>query len=66
MNQRLLLELEKEARSLGLKTVFVLSTQTAHWFLRQGFVEVQVEELPASRKALYNYQRNSKIFYKKL
>jgi len=63
---RLLAHLEKQARSQGLQQLFVLTTQTAHWFLEQGFVPVSVESLPATKKELYNYQRNSKIFMKPL
>jgi amino-acid N-acetyltransferase len=64
--QRLLAELEQEARSMGLDRVFVLSTQTAHWFLEQGFVESSRDQLPGHRQALYNLQRNSKVFFKAL
>lgn len=64
--QRLLRELEAEARRLGLDRVFVLTTQTAHWFIEQGFEEQPRESLPAARKQLYNLQRNSKVFFKPL
>lgn len=64
--QRLLFELEREALSQGLSQVFVLTTQTAHWFLEQGFVEASPEALPGRKKALYNLQRNSKVFTKQL
>jgi len=64
--QRLLQELEQEARKLGLQRVFVLSTQTAHWFLEQGFAESTRDELPGSRQSLYNLQRKSKVFFKAL
>ena len=64
--KRLLEELEQEARGLGLERVFVLSTQTAHWFLEQGFVAASRDELPGQRQALYNLQRNSKVFFKQL
>ncbi|MDP5052145.1 MAG: amino-acid N-acetyltransferase [Congregibacter sp.] len=64
--QRLLQELEDEARSQGLTRVFILTTQTAHWFLEQGFIESSLDNLPPSRQALYNLQRNSKVFYKTL
>ncbi len=64
--QRLLRELEQEARSNGLDRVFVLSTQTAHWFLEQGFKEASRDQLPQRRQALYNLQRNSKVFFKVL
>lgn len=64
--QRLLQEIEREARSLGLDRVFVLTTQTAHWFLEQGFEERSRDALPAQKQALYNLQRNSKVFFKSL
>ncbi len=64
--QRLLQEIEREARLLGLDRVFVLTTQTAHWFLEQGFEERSRDALPAQKQALYNLQRNSKVFFKSL
>ena len=64
--QRLLRELELEARRLGLDRVFVLTTQTAHWFIEQGFVEVSRDALPGKKQSLYNLQRSSKVFFKSL
>ena len=64
--QRLLKELEQEARRQGLARVFVLTTQTTHWFIERGFVEAGQEALPEQRQALYNLQRNSKVFIKAL
>jgi amino-acid N-acetyltransferase len=46
--------------------IFVLTTQTAHWFLEKGFVEVELSDLPEQKQSLYNYQRNSRIFRKSL
>ncbi len=63
----LLLErIEQQARSLGLEAIFVLTTQTAHWFAERGFVTAAVDDLPVARKSLYNYQRNSKVYVKRL
>jgi amino-acid N-acetyltransferase len=64
--QRLLAELEAEAARQGLSKVFVLTTQTAHWFIEQGFVEVERANLPTQKQSLYNLQRNSKVFSKDL
>jgi len=64
--QRLLQTIEQEARRQGLDRVFVLTTQTAHWFIEQGFVEASQDALPGRKKALYNLQRNSKVFFKAL
>ena len=63
---RLLEELENEALNQGLNSVFVLTTQTAHWFIEQGFREASLDTLPQERQALYNLQRNSKVFIKSI
>ncbi|MFV3331416.1 amino-acid N-acetyltransferase [Pseudomonas sp. NY15437] len=62
----LLERIEQRARNLGLKTLYVLTTRTAHWFRERGFQPSSVERLPAARASLYNYQRNSQVFEKAL
>lgn len=64
--ERLLREVEQAARKQQLDYVFVLTTQTAHWFLEQGFEAAGREALPAKKQQLYNLQRNSKVFIKRL
>ena len=59
-------KVEAEARRLGLQQVFLLTTQTRDWFKEQGFADASVDELPAPRKAMYNYQRNSAVMVKAL
>ena len=54
------------AKTQGLKKLFVLTTRTAHWFIERGFVESDVSALPAHKKSLYNYQRKSKVFVRKI
>ena len=60
----LLAYVEKKARTLGMQALYTLTTQTAHWFMQQGFEPVPVTALPGDRQALYNFQRNSKVFRK--
>ena len=62
----LLAFLEQQARSHGLHKLFVLTTRTAHWFVEQGFAEVNSDELPDVRREEYNNGRNSKVFQKSL
>lgn len=62
----LLTFLEREAFQLGIRRIFVLTTQTAHWFQERGYQLGYLSELPIARQMLYNYQRNSKIFIKLL
>ncbi|MGQ9427158.1 amino-acid N-acetyltransferase [Gilvimarinus sp. F26214L] len=62
----LLKNIEQLARQQGIRKLFLLTTQTAHWFIEQGFEPAQVASLPEQRQHLYNYQRNSKVFVKHL
>lgn len=52
--------LEIKAKQQGIQQLFVLTTRTAHWFLEQGFIPANVDDLPNARQALYNYQRDRK------
>lgn len=64
--QMLLEQIEQEARRRHYQELFVLTTRTAHWFIEQGFVAGTVADLPEERQKLYNFQRNSKVFFKAL
>jgi len=57
---------EKQAAAGGMRKLFVLTTRAAHWFIERGFKEGTVEQLPEQKQALYNYQRRSKVFVKRL
>ena len=63
---RLLADMEQTARSQGIKRLFVLTTQTAHWFRERGFEAMELQELPMEKQRLYNFRRNSKVFAKAL
>lgn len=60
----LLEHLEQQARQLGLDSLFVLTTRTAHWFQERGFQPCSLNQLPRKKADLYNFQRNSKVFRK--
>jgi amino-acid N-acetyltransferase len=64
--ERLLEYAVAKARGMGLKTVFVLSTRTTHWFIERGFAETETGWLPERKAALYNYDRRSKIFMRSI
>ncbi len=63
---QLLKALEKRAHAEGAKQLFVLTTQTAHWFQERGYTPCPLASLPVEKQALYNYQRRSKVFIKAL
>lgn len=64
--RQLMQYLEQRARAGGVRAVFVLTTHTAHWFSELGFEPATPGDLPVARQALYNWQRNSKIYLKQL
>jgi amino-acid N-acetyltransferase len=63
---RILKHMEERARAAGYDKLFILTTQTAHWFLRRGFAYASVDELPKDRQRMYNWDRRSIIMVKKL
>jgi amino-acid N-acetyltransferase len=62
----LLRHMESRARAIGMKRVFVLTTRTSHWFIKRGFVQGGISDLPHTKQQHYNRSRNSMIFIKKL
>ena len=64
--ERLLRRIEQRARAAGLRRLFVLTTRTMHWFLKRGFVEASIDDLPPNRRDMYNWQRRSKVLIKRL
>jgi amino-acid N-acetyltransferase len=58
--------LQHKAQKMQIKTLFLLTTHTGHWFMEQGFSKSSVKALPAARQALYNYQRNSHVYSKQI
>ena len=63
---RLLDAIQKKARHLSLADLFVLTTQSEHWFAERGFVKCGIEDLPAPKQSLYNYQRTSSVLKRKV
>ncbi|MFN9806122.1 MAG: amino-acid N-acetyltransferase [Betaproteobacteria bacterium] len=64
--ERLMKRIEARARAAGLSKLFVLTTQTGHWFLKRGFAAASVDSLPVERQNLYNWQRRSQVLVKPL
>ncbi|TAK61643.1 amino-acid N-acetyltransferase [Methylobacter sp.] len=63
---RMLEYVYRRAAELKLKKLFVLSTQTMHWFIERGFLSSDIADLPDQLKMLYNPQRNSKVLCKEI
>jgi amino-acid N-acetyltransferase len=63
---QLLACMEASASQLGIERLFILTTQSAHWFRERGFSIGELKDLPMQKRKLYNYRRNAKVFIKAL
>ena len=64
--ERMLKHIEQRARASGFKSLFVLTTTAAHWFIKRGFVQKSFDDLPKDRQNMYNWQRKSLVLIKNL
>lgn len=62
----LLQHAEQLALAAGMQGLFVLTTQASHWFRERGFNSLGLDKLPVKRRQLYNYRRNSRVYFKPL
>jgi len=64
--EALLEAVSEAAQKAGLTEICVLTTRTTHWFIERGFRLASPDALPTPRKALYNWQRRSKVLIRRL
>lgn len=62
--EQLLAWIERRCRERGITKLFVLTTQSAHWFVERGFTPGRPKDLPRGRK--YSRRRRSKVLLKAL
>ncbi len=66
LGEELLFYIEKQAIAKKITRLFLLTTQTHHWFIEHDFKLVSLDQLPAKKQPLYNHQRQSKVLVKDL
>lgn len=64
--EKLMQAIERQARALGMAQLFLLTTRATHWFIERGYKEGSLDMLPDEKRALYNWQRRSKVLVKAL
>ncbi len=52
----------EKAKTISIESVFILTTQTADWFEKQGFVADKIDTLPEKRREKWNPKRGSKLY----
>src|SRR5262245_51633996 len=62
MGRKIVSYLVDKAEKNGMNRVFALTTRTVDWFEQLGFVEVELESLPARKRETYDHARKSRIF----
>jgi amino-acid N-acetyltransferase len=62
MGRKIVSYLIEKAAKMGMARVFALTTRTTDWFEQLGFIEVDLQSLPAKKRDAYNHARKSRIF----
>ena len=57
---------EKHTKKMGIREIFLFTTQSEHWFLEKEFISSKRDGIPIKRKKYYQTERNAKYFTKKL
>lgn len=63
---RMLKYSEEQAKRRGSRQIYVLTTQTTHWFLERGFNLGELADVPETRRSQTNPGRGAKVFLKTL
>ena len=52
----------EKSKAINLESLFIMTTQTADWFEKLGFVQNDISTLPDERKKMWSPERGSKLF----
>ena len=66
IGEQLLAAAERQCAQLGIERLFVLTTIAQDWFLEHGFTAIDTAELPSSRQASIDRERNSRAYVKRI
>ncbi|QKQ24034.1 GNAT family N-acetyltransferase [Candidatus Ruthia endofausta] len=65
LSLKLLDKIMKKAKAEKFSKVFALTKHDGtDWFIKNGFTQMKITNLPKKRQALFNQDRNSSIFFK--
>jgi len=64
--KKLLKYCEQTAINKNIKSLFILTTQSEHWFIENNFLLTDRKFIPDKRMKTYTVERNSKYFIKRL
>jgi amino-acid N-acetyltransferase len=62
--EKLLSYCEHKCQTKGSEKIFVLTTQSEHWFIENGYKEVTIDKLPIEKLKKYSMDRKSRVLIK--
>ncbi len=64
LSLKLLNKIMQKAKVEKFSKVFALTKHGIGWFIKNGFTQMKITDLPKKHQALFNQDRNSSIFFK--
>jgi amino-acid N-acetyltransferase len=64
LSAELLAGIMSKAKKANFAQVFALTKYEKHWFIKNGFRQMTVSDLPTKRQQYFDSVRNSSIFFK--
>lgn len=66
LSTELLNKILVSAKQRRFTKVFALTKFGTEWFLKNGFIQMKISDLPVKRQKYFNHDRNSSIFFKEV
>ncbi|MDC9726298.1 MAG: GNAT family N-acetyltransferase [Candidatus Thioglobus sp.] len=66
LSSQLLTKILAQAKQRQFSKIFALTKFGTDWFIKHGFTQMQIADLPSKRQQYFNHERNSSIFFKEV
>ncbi len=66
LSSQLLDKIVIKAKKEKFTKIFALTKHGTNWFIKNGFAQMNISDLPYKRQKHFNYDRNSLIFFKEV
>lgn len=66
LSNELLNKILASAKQRKFSKIFALTKFGTNWFIKNGFIQMNISDLPSKRQKYFNHDRNSSIFFKEV
>jgi amino-acid N-acetyltransferase len=66
LSKKLLNKILIKAKLRKFSKIFALTKFGTDWFVKNGFTQMNISDLPIKRQKYFNHDRNSSIFFKEV